>query len=92
MTTKTTDSRLRFRCSPVTAKLGSPGSRPCRFTSIPSTITPVSSNSATTPVARLAYHKAVTRTSPREKGNFRSCCTGSIINPSGTYGKPLNRL
>ena len=49
----------RFLCSPLTANRGSPGSRPCLVTSIPSNITAVSSSSATTPVARLVYHSAV---------------------------------
>ena len=49
----------RFLCSPLTANRGSPGSRPCLVTSSPSSITAVSSSSATTPVARLVYHSAV---------------------------------
>src|SRR5229473_3615216 len=48
-----------LRCSPVTTNLGSPGTRPCRLTSTPSTTTAVSSSRLTTPVARLAYHSAV---------------------------------
>ena len=49
----------RFLCSPLTANLGSPGSRPCLVTSSPSSMTAVSSSSATTPVARLVYQSAV---------------------------------
>src|ERR1035438_7883359 len=48
-----------LRCSPVTTNLGSPGSCPCRFTSTPSSTTPVSSSRLTTPVARLVYQSAV---------------------------------
>src|SRR6202034_3122037 len=57
--TNATASSDRFRCSPPTANLGSPGNRPCLVTSRPSSITAVSSSSATTPVARLAYQNAV---------------------------------
>src|SRR5215468_1818089 len=57
--TNATESRDRFLCSPLTANLGRPGSRPCLVTSRPSSITAVSSSSATTPVARLAYQSAV---------------------------------
>src|SRR5271166_1312138 len=59
MTRKTTASRDRFRCRFVTANRGSPGSRPCRLTRMPSTMTAVSRSRDTTPVARLAYQGAV---------------------------------
>src|ERR1700689_2554137 len=58
-TMNATESRDRFRCRLVTANLGSPGSRPCRFTIMPSTSTAVSNSNATIPVARLAYQNAV---------------------------------
>src|SRR5215470_14803518 len=48
-----------FLCSPLTANRGRPGSRPCLVTIRPRSTTAVSSSSATTPVARLAYHNAV---------------------------------
>ena len=54
-----TDMSDRLRCSPVTAKDGSPGSRPCRLTRMPSITTRDSSSRLTTPVARLAYQSAV---------------------------------
>src|ERR1700722_7050950 len=57
--TNTTPSRDRLRCSPVTTKRGSPGSRPWRLTSTPRRTTPVSSSRLTTPVALLAYQSAV---------------------------------
>src|SRR5579862_4494079 len=53
---KATDSSEMFRCRPVSANRGSPGSRPCRLISRPSSATAVNSSSATTPVERLAYH------------------------------------
>ena len=43
----------------MTAKDGSPGSRPCRLTRMPSITTRDSSSRLTTPVARLAYQSAV---------------------------------
>src|ERR1700683_728318 len=58
-TMNATESRDRFRCRLVTANLGSPGSRPCRLTIMPSTSTAVSNSNATIPVARLAYQNAV---------------------------------
>ncbi len=61
---KPTASSERLRCSPVTANLGSPGSRPCLFTMMPSTMTAVSSTRQTTPVARLAYQSAVLEVIP----------------------------
>src|SRR6516164_8154423 len=48
-----------FLCSPLTANRGRPGSRPCLVTIRPRSTTAVISSSATTPVARLAYHNAV---------------------------------
>ena len=64
MTMKATDSREMLRCRLVVANLGSPGSRPRRVTRMPSSTTAVSSTSATTPVALLAYHRAVPETIP----------------------------
>ncbi len=58
-TTNTTASSDRFRCRPRTANRGSPGSRPCRLTRMPMSITADSSTRLTTPVARLAYQSAV---------------------------------
>ena len=54
-----TASSEMFRCRLVTAKRGRPGRRPWRLTRMPRTRTAVSSSSATTPVARLAYQNAV---------------------------------
>ena len=70
--TNATASSDRFLCSPLTANRGSPGSRPCLVTSRPSSITAVSSSSATTPVARLAYQSAVEELIPLTVVKHRS--------------------
>ena len=57
--TKATASSDMLRCRLVVANLGRPGSRPRRLTRMPSSTTTVSSTSATTPVALLAYQSAV---------------------------------
>ena len=82
--TNTTAIKDKLRCSPVTANLGSPGSRPCRLTMIPNSTTADSSINEVIPVARLAYHNAVLAVIP-----LITCRpTGRRPTPTGRAAEP----
>src|SRR5215472_11090252 len=78
-----------FLCRPLTAKPGRPGSRPCLVTIRPSSTTAVMSSSATTPVARLAYHSAVEELIPLTFSSIAHLVQRSI---ESRYEQALNRL
>src|SRR6266436_5560848 len=86
-----TASSEMLRCSPVTTNLGSPGTRPCRLTSTPSTTTAVSSSRLTTPVARLAYHSAVLPVIPFMSHPLPGSLLWTEHDRRGA-GRPLTRL
>src|SRR5690242_20544285 len=78
-----------FLCSPLTANRGRPGSRPCLVTIRPRSTTAVVSSSATTPVARLAYHNAVEELIPLTSSSIDHKAQRSIEEHSE---HTLNRL
>src|SRR5207247_139057 len=82
-----TDSRDRLRCSPVTAKDGSPGSRPCRLTRMPSITTRDTSRRLTAPIARVRSHVGgvLVNTGPlRRHPGFRRLWTGQVVAAVGS--------